>query len=75
MAWLRRNAADPVALAEALRARLSAPPGTGADDLRRRLASCVAADFAGGDVVEVEGWVLARTEVRLAALAALVFAV
>lgn len=32
-----------------------------------RLAERVTADFAAGDVVDVDGWILARTEARAAA--------
>ena len=36
---------------------------------REDVATRVRADFAGGDVVMVEGWMLSRTEARLCALA------
>jgi hypothetical protein len=39
--------------------------------LRRAVARSVQDDFAHGRVARVQGWVLARTEARLAALVAL----
>jgi hypothetical protein len=63
-----RLAAD---LADALRSRgcdpLTAPPAR----LRAAIADQIRADFASGQVVSVEGWVLSRSEARLCALAAL----
>jgi hypothetical protein len=41
------------------------------DTLLARLATAVREDFDQDDTVEVHGWVLARTSVRLAAIAAL----
>jgi len=37
----------------------------------QRIRARIAADFAAGDVVILDGWVLAATEARLCALAAL----
>ena len=42
-----------------------------AAELRRGVARSVQEDFANGRVTRVQGWVLSRTEARLAALAAL----
>jgi hypothetical protein len=42
--------------------------------LRRCLARRIRQDFAEGQVVEVQGWVLSATEARLCALAALLLA-
>ena len=42
--------------------------GVGMRELRRTVRAAAHADFAAGDVVDLEGWQLARTEVRLAAL-------
>lgn len=39
--------------------------------LRRAIGERIRRDFAEGDTVRVEGWVLARTEARLCALCAL----
>jgi hypothetical protein len=39
--------------------------------LRATVDRCVRADFAAGRVVTVDGWILAATEARLCALAAL----
>lgn len=67
-------AADPAA-AEGAGARIAAAteswPADAAPQERRRLVlERVAADFAAGEVTEVEGWILARTEADLAILAA-----
>lgn len=37
--------------------------------IRRSLDAAIRADFARGDTVRMEGWLLSRTELRLAALA------
>lgn len=37
-------------------------------DLQQRFAEQVRADFDAGDTVDVDGWVLARSEARIAAL-------
>jgi hypothetical protein len=47
---------------------MTAPPGRRIE----MLSSLVAADFEAGRTAEVGGWILARTEARLAALVALV---
>jgi hypothetical protein len=41
------------------------------DALRRKIAQRVADDFLVGRIVHVDGWVLARTEARACAIAAL----
>ena len=47
-------------------------PGAGqVEDLRARLQARIRDDFAHGRTVAVEGWILAESEVRLYALAAL----
>jgi hypothetical protein len=58
--------ADPVRLAAAIIAGLGAP----VDDERlpALIRARVRADFAAGDIVTIDGWVLSRTEARLAAL-------
>ena len=59
----------PRGAAPALMARLGAPldgPGPATATL---LARRIAADHAAGDTLRVDGWVLARSEVLLAALA------
>jgi hypothetical protein len=69
--------ADVEALRRALEARVSAIGAASAMDaddawqLRAAFAACNRDDFERGDTVELEGWVLARTEARLWALAAL----
>lgn len=56
----------------ALAARLAAGPAArGAEELRAWLAAARRDDFAAGDVLVLEGWVLARSEAELLALAAL----
>ena len=42
----------------------------GRDRLKRRIRAGCARDFRHGDLVLVEGWLLARTEARLLALCA-----
>lgn len=39
--------------------------------LQKRLADSVASDFAEGRIIEVDGWLLAKTEAHLCAMAAL----
>lgn len=73
-AWLRMAPVDAASIAGRLAADLEAVPGINPAILRLRLASCIAADFGAGRVETVDGWILARTELRLAALAALVLA-
>lgn len=41
------------------------------DEVRARLGRQVRDDFAAGRVVDIDGWILSRTEARIAALAAL----
>ena len=43
----------------------------GPDDLRRRIAKRREQDFMEGEVVVVDGWILARSEARAAALTVL----
>ncbi|MFO1067382.1 MAG: hypothetical protein U1E14_02555 [Geminicoccaceae bacterium] len=72
--WLRGAAVSPAAILRELQDSLGTMLELDPKTLRCRLSSQVAADFAASRVDLVGGWVLARTEVRLAALAALVFA-
>jgi hypothetical protein len=65
--------ARPAVLTGLIRASLQ--PGAGADVSRMNrdallevLDAQVRAEFAAGDVVRIDGWVLARTEARLCAL-------
>jgi hypothetical protein len=46
-------------------------PGPEVGDLRRAIAERVRADFVAGRMTRVEGWMLAETEARLAAVCAL----
>jgi hypothetical protein len=46
-------------------------PHIGTDELRRRLAGRIQADFATARTVRLDGWLMALTEARLCALAAL----
>jgi hypothetical protein len=64
---------DPAALAAHLPAGCAAPPRSRRDDAELRAAPGKqrARDFAAGDTVIVDGWILARTEARLCAFAAL----
>jgi hypothetical protein len=57
--------ADGQLLTDLLVAQLAAPAG----DVLEQLAAAVRDDFCAGRVVEVEGWLLARTEARLCAVA------
>lgn len=43
----------------------------GPGDLRRRIAKCREEDFIKGEVVVVDGWILAKSEARAAALTVL----
>lgn len=45
-----------------------ATAGVGLPELQRTIRAAAHADFATGDVADLEGWQLARTEARLAAL-------
>ncbi len=72
--------ADPVRLLAAIEGRLrraAGPPSLppldriGKAQLDRHIAAAVARDFEDGRMAEVEGWLLAETEARLCALAAL----
>ena len=62
--WLARDAAP------ALMARLGAPLDGPGPATAARLARQIADDHAAGDTLRVDGWMLARSEVLLAALAA-----
>lgn len=76
---LRVLAALPDPSRDALVAELAAAAGLAVEAvpaidrslLRSRLDAARAADFRRGDTVRVQGWVLASTEARLCALAAL----
>jgi hypothetical protein len=65
--------ADGAALAAELFSHLAEQPGTAIQfaEIGRTLAERRERDFAAGDTVIVGGWILARTEARLCALAAL----
>lgn len=54
---------------EQLQQRLwaEAPADVTADEVARQLQRAVKEDFLAGDVVEIQGWMLARTEVLLCA--------
>jgi len=65
--------ARPAVLTGLIQASLQ--PGAGGDVMRMNrdallatLDTRVRAEFAGGDVVRIDGWVLGRTEARLCAL-------
>lgn len=60
-----------VELAAAAGLAVDAVPAIDRSLLRSRLDAARAADFRRGDTVRVQGWVLASTEARLCALAAL----
>lgn len=68
-AWLQQVPASVESLVADLAADLGAEPA-GDPGLRERYAQRVAEDFATNRVERVDGWMLSRTEVRLAALAA-----
>jgi len=65
--------ADRAELAASLFSGFSEPPGSPIEFTRLRgtLAARRDRDFASGDTVVIGGWILARTEARLCALAAL----
>lgn len=75
----RMLAAEPGLSRDGLVAELARAVGLAADRLpsidrpllRSRLDAARAAEFRRGDTVRVQGWVLAATEARLCALAAL----
>lgn len=46
----------------------SGPPVAGPDNWLSRLDARVRTEFGAGDIVRINGWVLARTEARLCAL-------
>lgn len=50
----------------------ASPAMFASDELRRRIARRRREDFTQSETVQVEGWILSRTEARLCALAALV---
>jgi hypothetical protein len=62
--------AEAVIMELAGRAYAAGLDGAGPEAVKAWLAGEVRADFAAGDVLEVDGWRLARTEVRLGAAAA-----
>lgn len=51
--------------------RESGGDGPAGGRLRRALASAARADFVAGDTVDVDGWLLSRTEARACAVACL----
>jgi hypothetical protein len=51
--------------------QLAANPSPAENELRSRLTSAVSQDFATGQTVTLDGWVLSRTEARLGALIAM----
>ena len=57
--------ADLDTLAQLLLDRI---PNAGRDDLPRELSRAVQEDFARGDLMNLDGWLLSRTEVRLCAV-------
>jgi hypothetical protein len=57
--------ADLDMLAQLLLDRIPSAVG---DDLPRELSCAVQEDFARGDLVNLDGWLLSRTEVRLCAV-------
>src|SRR5688572_18515017 len=57
--------ADLDTLAQLLLDRI---PNAGRDDLPRELSCAVQEDFARGDLVNLDGWLLSRTELRLCAV-------
>lgn len=63
---LHRREADLDTLAQLLLDRI---PHAIVDDLVRALSSAVREDFARGDLVNLDGWLLSRTELRLCAVA------
>ena len=62
--------ADPAALHARFRALAASGP-RGLADLRALVAAATAEDLERGEVALVDGWVLARTEAEILALAAL----
>ena len=70
---LAPDEADRTALASALFSGFSESPASPIEftELRSTLAAQRDRDFAAGDTVVIGGWILARTEARLCALAAL----
>lgn len=73
--YLRRfpGEADARRLASMILGQASAPAAapSAPDALRRQVAQRRRQDFATGETVRVEGWILSRSEARLCALAAL----
>lgn len=68
-AYLRRHPEE--ARTAELRRHLRELPLDAPRELGSRARTRIREDFACGQVVQVEGWLLSRTEVRLCALAAL----
>lgn len=58
-------------LLQQLRAMAPGGEAASADEIRDMLAEQRHAEFVGYDTVQLEGWIIARTEARLCALAAL----
>lgn len=67
---LHPDEADLGPLREHLHARSRAPASDGVS-LRAQIEQQLRMDYLRGDLVEVDGWLLSRTEARLYALAAL----
>jgi hypothetical protein len=69
---------DPTVLVKeldrALRGCTLSDGGTECGDLRKSLGALRRAEFAHGDMVRVDGWVLSRSEARSYALSAIVSA-
>lgn len=51
--------------------QLTADPSPADNELRLRVAAAISGDFATGQTVTLDGWVLSRTEARLGALIAM----
>jgi hypothetical protein len=63
--------ADTALISTRLRSRLDVASSAASIDSARALAQRIRTDFASGDVVTVDGWLLARTEAEFCALVAL----
>lgn len=74
VAYVRTTSDDTSRTAIAAALGLAAPSDAGTpfdpEALLAERATSIRGDFATGDVVELDGWVLSRTEVRIAALSA-----
>lgn len=65
------NESSAAALSDDLMRQLGADAPTSHTRLNRRIDGLCRRDFAAGDVVSVDGWLLSRTEAGLCVLAAL----